>query len=611
MKRTTWQAALPHATLALGLALGAAGPAGAVTFNIGEIEGQLDSSLALSSSWSTAARERDLIGVANGGSAFSQTGDDGRLNFGKGETFSKRFTGLHDLELRYRDSGVFLRGQYWYDFELKDENRRFRPISDRGRQPGAQSSGAQVLDVFLYHNFELSERPGTVRVGRQVVSWGESTFIGNSLDAINPRDVQAYRRPGTLLRDGLLPVNMLYLSQALPRRLSVEAFYQLEWEQAVVANCGTFFSSADYLADGCADGYRIMRGFDAAEQTLFDGYGVAAGGEGVTVPRGADRDARDSGQFGLALHWLGDRSQYGVYLLNYHSRDPALGMQNSDEAGIAAAANAYSALGGAQGEPAAGKARRAVLAGRGRYLLEYPEDIRLYGASFATTLANGSLWAGEFSYRPNAPVRLNAADLSASLVSSIDVTLAAGDLQAAGAQAGSEHRGYRRKDVSQVQTTLTHHFDRVLSADRLTVLAEVGFVHVGGLESRRQLRYGRDALYGTPVGAEPENLAAAARYGWNGFVTRNAWGYRLRAQADYGDLLPGLRLTPNLAFSHDVDGYGPNGLFNEGAKALSLGLDGVYQNTYTASLAYTDFFGGDYNRLVDRDFLTLSLGITF
>lgn len=611
MTRTTWQTALPSATLAFLVGLGVAGPVQAITFNIGEIEGQLDSSLAIAASWSTAARDRNLIGAANGGSAFSQTSDDGRLNFSKGETFSKRFTGLHDLELRYRDSGIFLRGKYWYDFELKDENRRFRSISDRGRQRGAQSSGAQLLDAFFYQNFELAERPGTLRVGRQVVSWGESTFIGNSLDAINPRDAQAYRRPGTPLRDGLLPVNMLYLSQALPGRLNVEAFYQLEWKQSVAANCGTFFSSADYLADGCVDGYRIMHGFDAAEQALFDGYGAVVGSEGVAVPRGANRDARNSGQFGMALHWLGDRSQYGIYLLNYHSREAALGMQNSEAAGIVAAANAYSVLGGTQGEPMASEARRAVLAGRGQYFLEYPEDIRLYGASFATTLASGSLWAGEFSYRPNAPVRLNAADLSASLAHGLNAALAAGDLQAAGALAGGEHRGYRRKDVSQLQTTLTHHLDHALGADQITLVGEVGLVHVGGLESRRQLRYGRDALFGTPAGAQPENLAAAARYGWNGIVTRNAWGYRLRVQADYGDLLPGLRLTPNLAFSHDVDGYGPNGLFNEGAKALSLGLDGVYQNIYTASLAYTDFFGGDYNRLVDRDFLALSLGITF
>lgn len=102
-----------------------------------------------------------------------------------------------------------------------------------------------------------------------------------------------------------------------------------------------------------------------------------------------------------------------------------------------------------------------------------------------------------------------------------------------------------------------------------------------------------------------------ARYGRHGFVTANSWGYRLRAIADYNNVFAGINLKPNLSFSHDVDGYGPNGLFNEGSKAVSIGLDAEYQNMYTASLSYTDFFGGDYNTLVDRDFLAFSVGVNF
>ena len=58
-----------------------------------------------------------------------------------------------------------------------------------------------------------------------------------------------------------------------------------------------------------------------------------------------------------------------------------------------------------------------------------------------------------------------------------------------------------------------------------------------------------------------------------------------------------------------MEGYGPT--FNEGAKAISLGLDADYRNTYTASLSYTNFFGGDYNTLIDRDFLAFSVGVNF
>ena len=133
MTTTTRHAKVQPTLLALAVAMGISAPAGAVNFNIGEVEGQLDSSLSVGASWSTAKPDRDLIGINNGGTGYTQTGDDNRLNFKRGETFSKIFKGIHDLELKYRDTGVFVRGKYWYDFELKDESRPFKDISDSNR----------------------------------------------------------------------------------------------------------------------------------------------------------------------------------------------------------------------------------------------------------------------------------------------------------------------------------------------------------------------------------------------------------------------------------------------------------------------------------------------
>lgn len=119
----------PHA-LAAAIAVGLSSGVQAVTFNIGEIEGNLDSSLSVGASWSMRGADPELVGGHNGGKGLLQASDDGRLNFKKGETFSKIFKGIHDLELRYGDSGVFIRGKYWYDFELKDEHRLFKDIDD-------------------------------------------------------------------------------------------------------------------------------------------------------------------------------------------------------------------------------------------------------------------------------------------------------------------------------------------------------------------------------------------------------------------------------------------------------------------------------------------------
>src|SRR5690606_4928009 len=128
-----------------------------------------------------------------------------------------------------------------------------KDISDHNRKEGAQSSGGEILDAFIYHNYAIGNQPGSVRLGKQVVSWGESTFIQNSINAINPVDAAAFRRPGAEIKEGLIPVNMFYVSQSLTDNLSMEAFYQLEWDQTVVDNCGTFFAQGDVIADGCTD----------------------------------------------------------------------------------------------------------------------------------------------------------------------------------------------------------------------------------------------------------------------------------------------------------------------------------------------------------------------
>ena len=648
-KQQVWH--LAKLPLAIGLASVLAAPASAITFDLGEVEGTFDSSLSVGASWSTAKRDKRFIGNANGGTGFTQTGDDGRLNFQRGKTFSQIFKGLHDLELRYKDSGAFVRGKYWYDTELQDGNRPFKDISNKGRKEGAKTRGAEILDAFVYHNYAIANQPGTVRLGKQVVSWGESTFIMNSINSVNPIDVSAFRRPGAELKEGLIPVNMFYVSQSLTDQLSMEAFYQIGWKQTVLDNCGTFFSTADVAADGCNDNYHILN--KNLTQNLLGGIdGLAAAGlpfpsmaslginysdEGLMIPRGRDNKAGDSGQWGTAFRWLGDNTEYGAYFMNYHSRTPFLSMQNTqmDMAmldKIGAASQAVESL--MPGAGALGAA--ATLVGNGNYFMDYPEDIRLYGLSFSTTLPTGTAWQGEISYRPNMPVQINTQDMTLKLATGIGASVGAaqaygnaaqaaaqaGNLQQAGAlqalaqqnlaeglaQGGQFHRGYDRKEVTQIQTTFTHFFDQVLGASRATVVGEVGWTHVGGLGSTR---YGRDPIYGSPESIIPDDPTSAEVNGWHGFVTKNSWGYRVRGILDYSSAFAGINLHPNMAFSHDVDGYGPNGQFNEGAKAISIGLDADYQNTYTAGVSYTNFFDGRYNTLKDRDFVSLNFGMNF
>ncbi len=611
--------------LALAVCAATSTSAFAVTFDVGELQGQFDTSLSVGASWSTQSAKSKFIGVNNGGSASAATSDDGRLNFKKGETFSKLFKGLHDLELRYGDSGAFVRGKYWYDFELKDESRPWKDISDSNRKEGAKSSGAQLLDAFLYHNYDIAGQQGAVRVGKQVLSWGESTFIGGGINTINPIDVAALRRPGSEVKEGLIPVNMLSLSQSLNEDFSVEAFYQLDWEQTVVDNCGTFFG-LDNIADGCDEtpvGPNITQ--NAAALAGLAPFGVKATSEGIVIPRAADHDARDSGQWGATLRWFSTPldTEFGAYFINYHSRLPYfsriagpnvndLNFAPSLCANVGVSSAACSGfLGSATGQSLVS----AYRLGTSQYYLDYPEDIRLYGLSFSTTLPTGTALSGEFSYRPNSPVQLNGTDLITAMLGSAALS----PVNAALSPTNNQRiEGYQRKEVSQLQVSATHFFDQMMGAERLTLVGEAGVVHVGGLESDGGLRYGREPVYGGGALANNSlcqtstNAAQPEQCTNHGFTTSTAWGYRLRALWDYRNVFAGVSLRPNLAWSHDVEGYGPNTTpFNEGAKALSVGLDAEYDKTYSASLSYTNFFGGDYNTQVDRDFVALSLGVNF
>jgi hypothetical protein len=190
--------------------------------------------------------------------------------------------------------------------------------------------------------------------------------------------------------------------------------------------------------------------------------------------------------------------------------------------------------------------------------------------------------------------------------------------------AGDYIPGYVRKEFYQAQVTAIHFIERVMGASRLSLVGEAGVNYIGGLGDTT--KFGRDSLFGQSpyvagdTGAQgtcasnDANSAAGLNRGasWcenDGFYTDWSYGYRARAALDYSNVFAGINLSPNVTWSHDVEGYGPN--FTEGAKAISIGLNADYANKYSASLSYTDYFDGKYNTNVDRDFASASVSVNF
>ena len=70
-----------------------------------------------------------------------------------------------------------------------------------------------------------------VRIGKHVLNWGESTFIPNGINAINPFDVSKLRLPGSELREAMLPVGMASVTVDPNETMSVTGFYQYDWAE--------------------------------------------------------------------------------------------------------------------------------------------------------------------------------------------------------------------------------------------------------------------------------------------------------------------------------------------------------------------------------------------
>ncbi|HEX4917111.1 MAG TPA: DUF1302 domain-containing protein [Limnobacter sp.] len=604
-KKTKTNAAVRN-MIAVGLFTAAMAPAQAKDFQIGDFDLSVNSTISAGTSFRIQGADRALYSPGNSnaeglrGTGASNTGDDGNLNFDKGDPFSTIIKGVHDFDLKKDNYGFFSRVKWFYDHTLNNDevfhgheptsNARNQKLDDNGFHPYARFDGVDLLDAFFYLNTTVADKPLDFRLGKQVISWGESTFILSPIAGLNTVDVSAFRRPGAELKEGFTPAEMVYANLGLTDRTSLEAFYQLKWRKTVPEGCGTYFSTSDFAADGCDRLAFLTALTDSANFTT-----PAVAGTQPFVPRALDRQPDDGGQFGFALRSYVEAldTEFGAYAMQYHARIPLASLRKGSNPNATFGPNTDSA-----------------------YVIDYPEDQKVFGVSFATNVG-GWAWSGEASMVQDLPIQINATDLLRAGLTNGNTNALAGPLggatvptalnqRVANAPNNSIVNGFDRFDVTQIQSTMIKTFDRALGSSQVVFIGEVAAVFVDGLPDVRNggIRYGRNAVFGS----------ASQTRDFNGFVTEFSWGYRLRTQATYRDVFAGIDLIPSVAWSHDVDGWSPEPgqAFNEGRQSVGLGLGFEFDANTKAAINYTTFTNAaDYDVLRDRDFVSLSVSYSF
>ena len=643
------------------LSLLAAPPTSALEFEQGEVRGNLDTTISYGLMWRVQDRDPDIIGVVNGGNAFSVNGDDGDLNYGKGLVNNvAKITS--DLAVDYRNFGIFLRGTGFYDFASERSNRDRTPLSDGALE--LVGSDARLLDAFVYGKFNLGTMPAQIRLGDQVVSWGESTFIQNGINTINPVNVNAIRLPGSELKEALLPEGMVWAGLGLTEDISFETLYLYNFQETQIDPTGSYWSSNDFAG---TSGEKVMLGFGTVE----DQGGTPAAGTFLAVPRGANKSPDDSGQYGLAFRVLVpelNSTEFGFFYTNLHSRLPVVSARTGSAVGavgagtIAAAtpavltavgtylalnpgdipgaigagttagatagvpvgtAQAIAGTAATRGNAAAATVAQAfatdTYAKTARYVIEYLEDIKTFGLSFNTLLTDsGVALQGEYSYKKDLPLQVDDIELLFAALGPINNNLA--NFNQVGNFTGrfqTDIPGFILRDASQVQMTASKLFGPTFKAEQFVLVGEVGLTHIHSMPDKSKLRLDAPGTYvsGNATLASAHGSAANGFFEpTSAFADATSWGYRLVGRLDYNNAIGAVTLSPRIAWSHDVNGTtpGPGGNFIDGRKGITLGLGADYQNRWGADLSYTNFFGaGRYNLINDRDIIAANIKYSF
>lgn len=342
------------------IGIGTIAPAAAfddIEFNNGAV---FESRLTTTYTLSSRLEDRDRVLSRNA------SGNDGDNNFDKGALTSNRVSLLLDTRLRKGDSGLVVSASTFYDdvYHQSNDNdgtsfpNKIGGAADEFTRDARRYHGGytRLLDAYGYTSFDVgNEGRATVRLGKHVVSWGESLFIPGISGAQGPADGTKAGIPGTEVKDQLLPEDQVSALYQVNDKLSLMAQWQYNWHQTLVNAPGSFMSTSDVVGPGAA---------------------CLTPGPVCTVPRRAGESPGKTGQWGVgAKYRLTEETEVGLIYLNYSDRAPMVDINYLDPAGPS-------------------------------FRHHYFDDIKMVGATFSTSFGVATL-GGEISYRKDAPALVN------------------------------------------------------------------------------------------------------------------------------------------------------------------------------------------------------------
>jgi hypothetical protein len=393
----------------------------------------------------------------------------------------------------------------------------------------------EIMDAFVYGSKEIGSTSLSGRLGQFTQIYGESLFFGangiaNAQSTVDLVKLQSV--PSSQFKEILMPTKQVSGNWQLSDTVSVGAYYQFEWNKTRLPAAGSYFSGADFVGEG---------------------------GERVFFPTGAllhgkDKDARDSGQFGAQLKFAVEDWEFGLYAAKYHEKTPVFYFR-----------------------PAA-----LVPGADNTFINVYPEDIKVFGASFSTLVGEANI-AGETSIRLDTPL----AGVGGTIITGLDSD-------------NDSNPAYPIGRSWHAQVSMVNVYGGSALWDGASFVGELAF------NRRLSVTKNADQL-------EPNS-------------TRDAFALRFTFEPQYFQVFPGIDVQTPVTLGYNPSGRSsvtPQAFGPEHGGDLTLGLKADYKKQWYASLSYTNFFGEAgpvinssnsftyQQNMKDRDFVAFSIQRTF
>ena len=314
--------------------------------------------------------------------------DDADLSVDRsgGGLVSTRIDVISEMDVIWKDDfGFRVSGSGWYDPQYENSNNDHPGDRDQTwASPSAKVGdynheaqdlhyrGGELLDAFVFANFDIGDTALGVRAGRHTIYWGNGLLTNGALHGFGgsmaPIDFnKALSVPGSEAKELFMPSGKVSSTFQLTDNLTFNAYYGFEHVHYRLPEDGTYWSPAEALSENSE--------FAAVVPAAENG-GIRAGFK----PRGY---SDETGDYGVNVQYFFESLGLEMSVIYINHTDMNINGL------VGSIGSPGTPRPGDDGEGDALLAANAAAIGESKWI--FKEDISVYGLSFAKEIAGVSV----------------------------------------------------------------------------------------------------------------------------------------------------------------------------------------------------------------------------